>query len=99
MDAPSTSPVGLSGWRALSHHLGLLRRWIAVDRASQMASALAYRTLLGMLPVLVVATLVFKAVAGDRFNDTVMQALSGLGLDRVQMAASKSGDAPVDMAT
>ncbi len=91
--------MGLSGWRTLSHHLGLLRRWIAVDRASQMASALAYRTLLGMLPVLVVATLVFKSVAGDRFNDSVSAALSGLGLDRVQMAASQTGDAPVDLAT
>ena len=98
MDAPSTSPVGLNGWRTLSHHLGLLQRWIAVDRASQMASALAYRTLLGMLPVLVVATIVFKAVAGDRFGPTVAQALSGLGLDKMQMASPKgSGEPPVAM--
>jgi YihY family inner membrane protein len=98
MDAPSTSPVGLSGWRSLAHHLGLLRRWIAVDRASQMASALAYRTLLGMLPVLVVATIVFKAVAGDRFGPIVAQALSGLGLDKMQMASAKgSAEPPVAM--
>jgi YihY family inner membrane protein len=85
MDAPSTSPAGTLGWRGISHNLGVLQRWIAVDRASQMASALAYRTLLGMLPVLVVATLVFKAVAGDRFSVMVSDALIGLGLDKMQV--------------
>ncbi len=69
-----------------------------MDRASQMASALAYRTLLGMLPVLVVATIVFKAVAGDRFGPIVAQALSGLGLDKMQMASAKgSAEPPVAM--
>jgi len=58
-----------------------------MDRASQMASALAYRTLLGLLPVLVLATLVFKAVAGNRFDIMVTQVLAGLGLDKLQMKA------------
>ncbi|NBQ16094.1 MAG: YihY/virulence factor BrkB family protein [Proteobacteria bacterium] len=38
-----------------------------------------------MLPVLVVATLVFKAVAGDRFSVMVSDALIGLGLDKMQV--------------
>jgi len=96
MQAPSTTPAQSRGWLGLSHHIGLLHRWISADRASQMASALAYRTLLGMLPVLVVATLVFKAIAGPRFGPMVSEALSGLGLDKMQMASPKGGD-PVAM--
>jgi len=43
-------------WRFLSFCI----YWIAKDRATQMASALAYRTLIGLLPVVIVATLIFK---------------------------------------
>ena len=45
--------------------------WIAKDRATQMASALAYRTLIGLLPVVIVATLIFKSVAGQNFTQLV----------------------------
>ncbi len=80
------------------HNLGVLRDWIAVDRASQMASALAYRTLLGMLPVLVVTTLIFKAVAGDRFGAMVMDALAAMGLNSVRISATNGAEAsPVAM--
>jgi membrane protein len=85
MDTSSTLPGQDRGWLGVSHHVGVLRRWIAMDRASQMASALAYRTLLGLLPVLVVATLVFKTIAGERFGAMVGEALSGLGLDKLQI--------------
>jgi len=85
MDSSSTLPGQDRGWLGISHHVGVLRRWIAMDRASQMASALAYRTLLGLLPVLVVATLVFKTIAGERFGAMVGEALSGLGLDKLQI--------------
>jgi membrane protein len=96
MQEHASASVESRGWLGLSHHLGLLRRWIAMDRASQMASALAYRTLLGLLPVLVVATLVFKAIAGPRFGQMVEDALAGLGLDKLQMASPKGG-APMAM--
>jgi membrane protein len=92
MQEHSTASADSRGWLGLTHHLGLLQRWIAMDRASQMASALAYRTLLGLLPVLVVATLVFKAIAGPRFGQMVEDALAGLGLDKLQMASPKGGE-------
>jgi membrane protein len=59
--------------------------WIAKDRATQMASALAYRTLLGLLPVVIVATLIFKAVAGKNFAPLVAQGLEGLGLQDIRI--------------
>lgn len=88
-----------SGTRGLLHRLDVLRRWIAVDRASQMASALAYRTLLGLLPVLVVATLVFKTIAGERFGPLVGDALEAMGLDRMSITApgAEPGTPPVKL--
>ena len=98
MDESPTLPRQDRGWLGISHHLGVLRRWIAMDRASQMASALAYRTLLGLLPVLVVATLVFKTIAGDRFGTMVGEALAGLGLDKLQIQAPDGkGAGPVQL--
>ncbi len=35
------------------------------DRAAQMAAALSFRTLFGLLPVLIVATVLVKAVGGE----------------------------------
>ncbi|MCE9620700.1 MAG: YihY family inner membrane protein [Planctomycetes bacterium] len=72
-------------------------RWIAKDRATQMASALAYRTLLGLLPVLIVATLIFKSVAGNNFAPMVADGLQGLGLQNMKIIAPGSDGKEVGM--
>lgn len=55
------------------------------NRASQMAAALAYRTIFGLIPVLVIAILIFRAFGGaDIFSDFLKQILSAADLDSVR---------------
>ncbi|MEM9192087.1 MAG: YihY/virulence factor BrkB family protein [Myxococcota bacterium] len=68
-------------------------RKLRQDRAPQMAAALAFRTLFGLLPVLVVGTIVVRAVGGfDSVRDKIGGWLSSMGLDgyRVQSEAGAS---------
>ncbi|NIR32445.1 MAG: hypothetical protein GWN84_24700, partial [Gammaproteobacteria bacterium] len=52
------------------------------DSATQMAAALAYRTLFSLLPVLVVGTMAVRAVGGvARFRDRLEEYLASYGLD------------------
>ena len=57
------------------------------DRAPQMAAALAFRTLFGLLPVLVLGTMLVRAFGGfDPFHRTLGRFFGSLGLDRIQVA-------------
>ena len=64
-------------------------RQLREDRAPQMASALAFRTLFGLAPVLVVATILVKAIKGP---DAILSSLHGLlvaaGLDKVHVGSA-----------
>ena len=68
-------------------------RQLREDRAPQMAAALAFRTLFGLAPVLIVATIVVKAVKGSAallasFRDLLV----AVGLDKIQIVSlSESG--------
>ena len=56
------------------------------DRAAQMAAALAFRTLFGLMPVLVVATVLVKAMAGEEiFLSRLSELLGMLGLNEVRI--------------
>ncbi|MFB3138345.1 MAG: YhjD/YihY/BrkB family envelope integrity protein, partial [Phycisphaerales bacterium] len=68
-------------------------RQLREDRAPQMAGALAFRTLFSLLPVLVVGTIVIKAIGGfDQFVERIADLFTALGLDAVQMAPTGAAD-------
>lgn len=70
-------------------------RQLKADRAPQMASALAFRSLFGLLPVLIVGTLLVKAVGGfDQYLESLRGMLEGLGLDDLEVQAAASGAEP-----
>ncbi len=59
-------------------------RQLRHDRAPQMAAALAYRVLFGILPVLIVATILVRAVIGiPDFQHQVGRILDDIGLDKI----------------
>lgn len=61
-------------------------RRLREDRAPQMAAALAYRTLFGLLPVLVVGSVLFKASQGVEGVKSLAQRIaSALGLFEYQL--------------
>lgn len=63
------------GWRRLRE-----------DRAPQMAAALSYRTLFGLLPVLVVGSVLFKASQGvDGVKALAARIVAALGLNDYQL--------------
>lgn len=67
-----------------------------VDDVPAMASALAYKTLLGLIPILVVVTLVAKTLMGAQFAPFVAGFIGSLGLDAMKIvppADSGSGAA------
>src|SRR5262249_7233805 len=67
-------------------------RHLREDRAAQIATTLAYRTLFGMVPVLVVVTLIAKSVLGEtEFLKAMSSLFAAVGLHNV-----KPQDAPVD---
>lgn len=71
-------------------------RQLREDRAPQMAAALSFRTLFGLAPVLVVATILIKAIKGsDAIVRSLHQALVAAGLDqiRVSQASDEQGNA------
>jgi membrane protein len=90
-----TDPVGqLSRWqKSIRHGYRIGRfslRHLSEDRASQMAATLSFRMLFGLLPVLVVATVVAKSVLGDRLPEIVERAVDALGMDGVQLVLPAS---------
>ncbi len=65
------------------------------DRAGQMAAALSYRTVFSLIPLLVVALLVFKAFgafdqAGDQIRSQLEQVL---GIDEASISATQEAEA------
>ena len=68
-------------------------RHLAQDRAPQMAASLAFRTLFGIIPVLVVVTIAARSLLGDRFQQTTKQIIEGLGLNDVKILPPEVGGA------
>jgi membrane protein len=67
-------------------------RQLREDRAQQMAAALAFRTLFGLLPVLVVATVLVNSLAGmDQFLVVVDELFAFAGLNDVRVVVSGNG--------
>lgn len=61
-------------------------RQLQQDRAPLMAAALAFRSLFGLVPVLVVATVLVRAVIGlDEFVSVIEQVFRWVGLDDVRI--------------
>lgn len=75
-------------------------RQLQQDRAPQMAAALAFRMLFGLVPVLVVATVLVRAVIGvDEFVAVIGQVLGWAGLDDVRILnADGNGTASMTLA-
>ena len=65
---------------------------LSQDRASMMAASLTYRTLFGLLPVIVVGAGVAKSIMGvNRFQEFLHDSISALGLNKVQLQISDNG--------
>lgn len=65
----------LHGWKALSR-----------DNAPQMAAALAYRTLFALLPVVIVSTVLLRAMQGiDQFNALGSSVIEAMGLKNIRI--------------
>lgn len=89
----------LTRWeRAARHAYQLGRhgaRMLREDRAPQMAAALAFRTLFGLLPVLVVGTILVKAIGGfGAFEHQAARVFASLGLDAIRMESASGGVGP-----
>ncbi|HPF39552.1 MAG TPA: YihY/virulence factor BrkB family protein [Phycisphaerae bacterium] len=60
-------------------------RRLRENRASQMAAALAFRTIFGLVPVIVIAILIFRAFGGaEIFGNLVEQILEAANLENVR---------------
>ena len=60
-------------------------RHLAQDRAPQMAASLAFRTLFGILPVLVVFTVAARSLLGSNFQKLTGQLIDSLGLNEIKI--------------
>ncbi|MEE2682259.1 MAG: YhjD/YihY/BrkB family envelope integrity protein [Planctomycetota bacterium] len=60
-------------------------RHLAQDRAPQMAASLAFRTLFGILPVLVVVTVAARSLLGSNFQNITGQMIDALGLNEIRI--------------
>ncbi|MCA9289586.1 MAG: YihY/virulence factor BrkB family protein [Phycisphaerales bacterium] len=64
-------------------------RQLRRDRAPQMAAALAFRTLFGLIPVFVVGTILVKAFRGlDEFRERLTSIFAALGLDEIEITTA-----------
>lgn len=64
------------------------------DRAPEMAAALAFRTLFALAPVLVVVTILVRAIAGvEEFMRIVGSLLDAAGMSEVRVVLPATGDA------
>lgn len=69
-------------------------RQLRHDRAAEMAAALSFRTLFGLLPVLVVATVFVRAVIGiEEFLGLIGEILAWVRLDQVKILMPDGGGA------
>lgn len=76
----------------------LFARRVLADNVFMTAAALSYKTLLGLIPILVVVTLVAKTVMGEKFAPFVAGFIESLGLDQMQITPPPGPDA-ADAAT
>ena len=90
--APSTNPIAHAALRLWRIGVLLHRRGLQDDLPA-MASALAYKTLLGLIPILVVVTLVAKTLMGAQFAPFVREIIESMGLDRMQIVPPADGAA------
>ncbi len=70
-------------------------RHLREDRAGQIAATLAFRTLFGLVPVLVVVTLAARAMLGEGFEAAMSSFFKSLGMHNVTMpmpSAAGSGE-------
>lgn len=81
---PEIKPARSVAVRA-SRVVQLLIRRSVEDEISMTAAALSYKTLLGLIPILVVVTLVAKTLMGAQFAPFVANAIKSLGLDQMQI--------------
>lgn len=86
--APAVQEAARPRTRDLVRALRYAALQIQQSQAPAMAANLAFRTLFGMLPVLVVATIVTRAMLGDGFLDLVHRVVEALGLHTVEVAPS-----------
>ena len=82
--------------RVLRIAMLLVRRSLQDDLPA-MASALAYKTLLGLIPILVVVTLVAKTLMGAEFAPFVAGFIESLGLDSMKIVPPADGATPAGM--
>jgi len=81
-------PVQPSPWpRPIEECIALFVR-VRDDRLPQMAASLAYRTLLGLVPVLVVATVVARGLMAENFPVFVGQIIEALGLEGIEVISN-----------
>lgn len=93
-----TQPIG-----QLTAMQASIRRWFEVlryctrhlgeDQAPVLAAALAFRVLFGLVPVLVVVTVVSRSVLQDGFPSFVRSIIDRLGLGSVSLSADTEGAA------
>ena len=84
-DAPALTEAQRPRPRDLAMAVRFAFAQVQQSQAPAMAANLAFRTLFGLLPVLVVATIVTRAVLGDGFNELVHRVVDGLGLHSVRI--------------
>jgi membrane protein len=102
-----TEPLGeLNRWQMavrFAYDLGRFgARQLQYDRAQQMAAALAFRTLFGLLPILVVATILVRAVGSEeRYLDPLGQLFDFWGLDTVRIIppTTTGGESSITLST
>ena len=73
--------------------LWLLAKRALLDDVTTMAAALSYKTLLGLIPILVVVTLVAKTLMGASFLPTINGLIQSMGLDEMSIVPA-AGPAP-----
>ena len=88
-ESHAATPRRISEWI----HLGkFCLAHLAEARAAQMAAALSFRMLFGILPVLVVGTLVVKSVMGEEFPIFVTRMIEAAGMDGVSLVRPDVSD-------
>lgn len=106
---PSSAPPATPrGWRRLATKLGPFNPTLRHlqnataeaqrSRLPQMAAALSYRTVFGLIPVLVVALVAMKLffTTEDQITDVLNQAMSYSGLSSIATPAPEMGPFPED---
>lgn len=93
-----TEPIGqlTAMQRTTRHWFEVLRycaRHLGEDKAPVLAAALSFRVLFGLVPMLVVATVVSRSVLQDRFPAFVRSIIDELGLGDVSLAATTTDQA------